>query len=77
MEDKCNIFIFLTMFLAQHFVEDTFFTLSYDKLKSFSLYSDCRWNGFYKSEELGKQLSFAIIYINFFFYKSNFIEQNP
>ena len=33
-------------------------------MRSFSLYSDCRWNGFSKTEELGKQLSFDIIYIH-------------
>ena len=42
-------------------------------MKSFSLYSDCKWNGFSKTEELGKQLSFAILYIHFFLYKSNFM----
>ena len=47
------------------------------KIKSFSLYSDCRWNGFSKTEELGKQLSFAIMYINFFFDKNNFMRTNP
>ena len=47
------------------------------KIKSFSLYAECRWNGFSETEELGKQLSFAIMYINFFFDKSNFMRTNP
>ena len=43
-------------------------------MKSFPLYSDCRWNGFSKTEELGKQLSFAIMYIHSFFLSEQFYE---
>ena len=47
------------------------------KMRSFSLYSDCRWNGFSKTEELGKQLSFDIMYIYSIFYKSIFLRIKP
>ena len=43
-------------------------------MKSFSLYSDCRWNRFSKTEELGKQLSFALMYIHSFFLEEQFYE---
>ena len=43
------------------------------KIKSFTLYSHCRWNEFSKAEELGKQLSFTLMYINLFFDKRNFM----
>ena len=38
------------------------------KVKSLSLYSDFRWNGFSNTEELGKQYFFIIMYIHSFFY---------
>ena len=47
------------------------------KVKSFSLYSDCRWNGFSNTEEHGKQYSFGIMFIHSFFYKSNFMWTKP
>ena len=47
------------------------------KVKSFSLYSDCGFNGFSNNEELGKQYSFAIMYIHSLFYKSNFMTTKP
>ena len=47
------------------------------KIKSFSLYSDFRWNGFSKTKEFRKQLSFAIMYIYFFLYKNNFMRTKP
>ena len=44
------------------------------KIKWFSLYSDRRWNGFSKTEEFKKQLSFAIVYMYIhFFYRSIFM----
>ena len=39
-------------------------------MRSFSLYSDRRWNGFSKTEELGKQLSFDIMYIHSIFIRA-------
>ena len=47
------------------------------RVKSFSLYSDYRWNGFSNNEWLGKQYLFAIMYIHSFFYKSNFMRTKP
>ena len=47
------------------------------KVKLFSLYSDCKWNGFSNAEELGKQYSFAITYTHSFFYKSKFMRTKP
>ena len=46
-------------------------------MRSFSLYSDCLWNGFSKTEELGKQLSFALCIYTLIFYKSNFMRTKP
>ena len=45
-------------------------------MKSFSLYSDCRWNEFSKTEELRKQFSFAIMYMHYFLY-SNCMRTTP
>ena len=41
-------------------------------MRSFSLYSDCRWNGFSKTEELA-EVVFCIMHIHSIFHKSNFM----
>ena len=59
-----------TFLIVQYPVQRDIFFLVY-KMKSYSLHSDCGWNAFSKTGELGKQLSFAIMYIHSFLYKSN------
>ena len=46
-------------------------------MRSFSLYSDCRWNGFSKTEELRKQLPFALCIYTLLFIRAILWEQNP
>ena len=41
-------------------------------MRSFSLYSDCRWNGFSKTEELAAVV-FCIMHMHSIFHKSNFM----
>ena len=46
-------------------------------MRSFSLYSDRRWNGFSKTEGLGKQLSFAIMYTHSIFIRAIYENKSP
>ena len=45
-------------------------------MRSFSLYSDCRWNGFSKTEELATVV-FRIMHIHSIFNMSNFMRAKP
>ena len=47
------------------------------KMRLFPVYSDSRWNGFSKTEELGKQLPSNIMYIHSIFFKRNFMRAKP
>ena len=46
-------------------------------MRLFPVYSDSRWNGFSKTEELGKQLPSNIMYIHSIFFKRNFMRAKP
>ena len=45
-------------------------------MRSFSLYSDCRWNGFSKTEELATVV-FHIMHIHSIFHMRNFMRAKP